>query len=50
MARRNLPEKYMLKDHDFALVMKGNPYTRNVRKRMRRSFKKRERRFDLFGE
>ncbi len=47
MARRNLPEKYMLKDHDFALVMKGNPKARSARKKMRRAMKKRERNFSL---
>ena len=48
MSRRNLPEKYMLKDHDFALVMKGNPKARSSRKKMRRAMKKRDRKFDIY--
>lgn len=40
MARRKLPEKYRVKDHDFALVMKGNRKSANTRKKMRRTFKR----------
>ena len=47
MAMRKLPEKYLLKDHDFAQVMKGNPKARNVRKKMRRAFKNRGRHFNI---
>lgn len=40
MRRRYMPEKFKLKDHDFAKVMKGNPKTRNVRKKLRRAAKR----------